>query len=443
MTVYVLDTNVLLSEGKQALYSFGESDVVIPKVVLQELDSKKTSAELGYVARSVLKEIRNIFKQDPYSLGLSSAVIGEGYGSLQIFSVDNFEVKDSEDVIIPPNNDGEIIKTAQAVILDLEDSNLLEDHDVVIVTKDVQMSIYAHMNGFEVQDLVVENKSELTRHVKHLETFYVSQEDMDSLYSTGFVDLDPEQINVPMNIGVILKTFDESSSALAISKKGYSFELVVDESVGRIYGKNAEQKIASNILNDDSISVVSLTGPAGSGKSLMALAMAIDDVENGDKDRVIVYRPINPVGGSQQELGFLPGDLQEKMQPHKRAVFDTLEAAVGSTEAKQILRKDYLTIEPVSFVRGRTISNATIILEECQNLEFATILSLLTRAGSNTKVYLVWDMSQRDNQYIQKNDGAYRVVKSLIGDRIFGHVPFSKSERSAISDMAVRLLDEL
>lgn len=431
MTYFVLDTNVLLSEGKQALYSFGEDNVVIPMTVMQELDSKKTSPDLGYVARSVLKEILSIIGP---TVNESVVHMGNGYGNLVIRG---FDYSFQNTPTIPQTSDGNILKTA--ITLRKESGS-----EVILVSKDTQFSILARINGLEVRDLIVEDKSELTRHVKKIESYYVDDSEIEDLYSSDATVLDPMTINVPRNIGVILKSYtNPNSAALAISSNGHNYNLVREHSIGKISGKNAEQRIAIQMLQDESIGVVSLTGPAGSGKSLLALSQAINDVESKRREKVIVYRPINAVGGSQQELGFLPGDLDEKMQPHRQAVYDTLEAAVGTFDAKQIKQKNYISVEPVSFVRGRTISNATIIVEEAQNLEYATILTLLTRAGANSRVILVWDMSQKDNQYIQKNDGVYRIVKNLMGDKLFGHVPFHKSERSAISSMAVNLLDEL
>lgn len=434
MKYYVLDTNVLLSEGKQALYSFETHNVVIPMAVLQELDNKKTSPDLGYVARSVLKEIKSVFSN---SVGKKSAPLGDGHGSLHIATAREL-YSSLDDSYLPATSDGEILATAMVV----RKQNPLTS--VVIVTKDTQFTILATLNNFEVQDLIVENKSELTKHVRHVETYYVPDEDIDYLHKKGKVSLDPQLVNVPQNVGVILvSASDPQHSALAISGKNWDYVKVNDAPCGKITGKNAEQKIATDVLNNDDIGVVSLTGPAGSGKSLLALAQGVADVKSNKRDKVIIYRPINAVGGSQQEMGFLPGDVDEKMEPHTKAVYDTLEAAVGPTEATKIKREGYVTIEPIAYARGRTISNATIIVEEAQNLEYATILTLLTRAGANTRVFLVWDMSQRDNQYIQKNDGVYRVVKNLMDDKLFAHVPFSKSERSPISDMAVKLLDEL
>lgn len=434
MTYFVLDTNVLLSEGKQALYSFGQDNVVIPMVVLQELDRKKTSPDLGYVARSVLKEIDAIFGD---YIGDNEVHMGNGYGNLIISS--HYDPAGIYNLpTIPQTSDGDILKTAKFL-----EKEVGED-EVVIVTKDVQFSILARINGFETQDLIVEDKSELTKHVRKIECYYVDDADIQTIYEKGKVTLDPAKVNVPRNVGVILKSSTNlNSSALAISSNGYDYTLVKEHVAGKVLGRNAEQKIALQLLSDESVGVVSLTGPAGSGKSLLALAKAVEDVQSNKREKVIVYRPINAVGGSQQELGFLPGDLNEKMQPHREAVYDTLEAAVGSTDATKIKRENFITVEPVSFVRGRTISNATIIVEEAQNLEYATLLTLLTRAGGNSRVILVWDMSQRDNQYIQKNDGVYRIVKNLMDDKLFAHVPFSKSERSAISNMAVKLLDEL
>lgn len=430
MIYFVLDTNVLLSEGKQALYQFEDGHVVVPTVVLNELNSKKTDSELGYVARSVLKEIDHIFTDVTSRI---SAPLGEGFGKL-IIEEPLTDMRYTG--FIPATTDGDIIRTAENIRIITD-----EGDEVVIVTKDIQFSILARINGYETRDLEVKERSEVIKHIRSVETFYITDEEMSYLYKDGTVRLD---INVPRNIGVVLKSHS-GGSALAISDTQWKFNLISNDKSGSLQGRNAEQSIALGVLSDANVGVVSLCGPAGSGKSYMALATAYGLAKNSESpiDKVIVYRPINAVGGSQQELGFLPGTVDEKMAPHVEAVQDTLEAFAGKIDAGKALKDGTVKVDSVSFVRGRTISNTAIIVEEAQNLEYATLLTLLTRAGANSRVFLVWDMSQRDNQYIKKNDGVHRVVNKLLGHKLFAHVPFSKSERSAISAMAVDLLDEL
>lgn len=430
MIYFVLDTNVLLSEGKQALYQFEDDHVVIPMVVLNELDKKKSDSELGYMARSVLKEVSAVFSG---TIALNSASLGDGFGDLLLYGTNPYI---ESDAYIPLTADGDILRTAHTI----QEEVAGEDDEVVIVTKDIQFSIIARLNGFEAVDLVVEDRSEVVKHIRSVETYYISEDEMSYLYKEGTVRLD---INVPRNIGVVLKS--TSGSALAVSDAQWKFNLVKDDKTALIQGRNAEQRLAMSLLTDERIGVVSLTGPAGSGKSFLALDQAMKEVKSHESpiDKVIVYRPINAVGGPQQELGFLPGTIDEKMAPHLEAVQDTLEAVTNSIDAKKYLKDGTVKVDSVSYVRGRTIANTAIIVEEAQNLEYATLLTLLTRAGANTRVFLVWDMSQRDNQYIKRNDGVHRVVNKLIGNKLFAHIPFSKSERSAISNMAVELLDEL
>jgi PhoH-like ATPase len=160
-------------------------------------------------------------------------------------------------------------------------------------------------------------------------------------------------------------------------------------------------------------------------------------------EKIVVFRPVNPVGGQHQDLGFLPGTLDEKLAPHAQAIYDTLGTIVGSQEAERIKRNGIIEFASISHVRGRTLANCIVICDELQNVEASTILTLISRLGVNARVFLGWDTAQRDAQYIGKYDGIYRIVKNLYGHPLFAHVNFRTSQRSKISAMVSGLLDEM
>lgn len=429
-TTFVLDTSVILAEGKKTLYSFGKNNVVLPIVVIRELQLKRHDPELGYVARSVLREILLLMKKGDIRDGIS---LGNSYGELRV-EINHIDTSNLSDAIASrSNNDARILAVSKALNSEL-------DGTVILVTRDIELQILARIENVTCEDLS-ENKSSADEYIASLKTFDVSSEDIDSLFDKNVVTLD---IDVPVNTGVILKSYN-GQSALAVSKTQWHFELIKDLRLGSYTGRSAEQKILIKHLTDESVGVVSVSGTAGSGKSFLMLAAALELVNDKRTpyEKIVVFRPINAVGGSTQELGYLPGDVNEKLAPHAQAVYDTLGTIVSSAEVERIKRSGTLEIGSIAHVRGRTLSNCIVILDELQNVEASTILTLISRLGVNARVFIGWDTNQKDSKYIGKYDGIYKVVRKLYGHKLFAHVTLKKSERSAISEMVSGLLEDI
>lgn len=431
-SLYVLDTSVIIAEGKKALYSFEENDVVLPRIVVRELQSKRHDPELGYTARSVLREILVLMRKGDITEGIP---LGEGLGNLKI-EINHVDTSGlSAATISDKTNDVRILAVAKSLQKELQ-------IPVTLVTRDIELQILAKIEDVSVEDMSDSEDASADKYISGLNTYHIDDDLIDDLYHLKHTTL---TVDVPINTGVILKSHDHSKSALAIARPQWKFELVKDLTVSNYSGRSAEQKILVDHLTNNNIGVVSVSGTAGSGKSFLMLAAGLDLVRDPSTDfkKIIVFRPVNPVGGAPQDLGFLPGDINEKLAPHAQAVYDTLGTIVSGPELEKIKREGILEIGSISHVRGRTLANCVVILDELQNVEASTILTLISRLGVNARVFIGWDTAQRDARFIGKYDGIYKVVRKLYGHKLFAHVTLKKSERSPISEMVSGLLEDM
>jgi PhoH-like ATPase len=212
--------------------------------------------------------------------------------------------------------------------------------------------------------------------------------------------------------------------------------------VAGLQSRSAEQAFAINYLMDESIKIVSLGGRAGTGKTTLALAAGIEqlNINNGTYKKVIIFRSMHAVGG--EELGFLPGTEAEKMSPWEAAIYDSLNSFLTPAQIGALKAKQAIEVLPLTHIRGRTFNNAFIIIDESQNLERATILTALSRLGKNSKAVMSWDVSQRDNFRVGRHDGVYEVTDRLLGEKLFAHTSLKKSERSDVAELVSRVLDD-
>jgi PhoH-like ATPase len=213
-----------------------------------------------------------------------------------------------------------------------------------------------------------------------------------------------------------------------------------DRTLFDLHGRSAEQRIAIDLLADPRVGIVSVGGPAGTGKSVIALAAGLDSVlEQRTHKRVVVFRPLYPVGG--QDLGFLPGSEAEKMSPWAAAVTDALEAIVGPEVIDEVMSRKLLEVLPLTHIRGRSLTDTFVILDEAQNLEKPVLLTALSRLGEGSRVVLTHDVAQRDNLRVGRHDGIASVIDAMRGHPLFGHITLTRSERSPIAALVTQLLD--
>ena len=209
-----------------------------------------------------------------------------------------------------------------------------------------------------------------------------------------------------------------------------------------LHGRSAEQRIALDLLMDPDVGIISLGGRAGTGKSALALCAGLEAVmERRQHRKVVVFRPLYAVGG--QDLGYLPGSGTEKMGPWGQAVFDTLGALVSTEVVEEIMDRGMLEVMPLTHIRGRSLHDSFVIVDEAQSLERNVLLTVLSRIGQNSKVVLTHDVAQRDNLRVGRHDGVAAVIEALKGHPLFAHITLTRSERSPIAALVTDLLEGL
>jgi PhoH-like ATPase len=268
----------------------------------------------------------------------------------------------------------------------------------------------------------------------------ISVEDMDSLYETGRLENDAAR-ELPCHTGLVLVS--PRGGGLGRVSPDKSIRLVRgDRDAFGLHGRSAEQRIALDLLMDPDVGIVSLGGRAGTGKSALAICAGIEAVmERRQHRKVIIFRPLYAVGG--QELGYLPGSESEKMGPWGQAVFDTLGALVSTEVVEEILDRGMLEVLPLTHIRGRSLHDSFVIVDEAQSLERNVLLTVLSRIGQNSKVVLTHDVAQRDNLRVGRHDGVAAVIEALKGHPLFAHVTLTRSERSPIAALVTDLLEGL
>jgi len=422
---FVLDTSVLLADPG-ALYRFAEHEVIIPIAVIGELETKRDHPELGYFARAALRALDDL-RVSHGRLDKALTITPEG-GTLSV------ELNHTDLSTLPHGflrdgtNDSRILAIAK---------NLMSDgKNVILVTKDLPLRVKASSVGVEAQEYLAELVS--NSGWTGIEEINVGHSVIDDLYASDYADHESAH-QLPVHTGVVLHS--EKGSALARVTADKRLRLVRgDRQAFGLHGRSAEQRIALDILLDESIGIVSLGGRAGTGKSALALCAGLEAVmEKRLHKKVVIFRPLYPVGG--QELGYLPGSEGEKMSPWAQAVFDTLGALVSQPVIDEIIDRGLIEVLPLTHIRGRSLHDSFVIVDEAQSLERGVLLTVLSRIGQASRVILTHDVAQRDNLRVGRHDGVVAVVETLKGHELFAHVTLTRSERSPIAALVTELLE--
>jgi PhoH-like ATPase len=423
---FVIDTSVLLSDP-HALLRFDEHEVVIPVVVVTELEAKRTHPELGYFARSALRLLDDLRVQ--HGRLDEPMAVGEAGGTVRV------ELNHTDPSGLPSgfqlgDNDTRILAVAR---------NLAADgHDVVLVSKDLPMRVKASAVGLAAEEyraeLVVESGWTGMAEID------VTAATLDGLYEESVIDLDAAR-DLPCHTGLVLVSDRGSALGRVTPEKRVRLVRGDREAFG-LHGRSAEQRVALDLLLDPEIGIVSLGGRAGTGKSALALCAGLEAVlERRQHRKVVVFRPLYAVGG--QDLGYLPGTENEKMSPWAQAVFDTLGAVTTSEVVEEVLDRGMLEVLPLTHIRGRSLHDAFVIVDEAQSLERNVLLTVLSRIGRDSRVVLTHDVAQRDNLRVGRHDGVVAVVEKLKGHPLFAHVTLTRSERSPIAALVTEMLEDL
>ncbi|AVP67797.1 PhoH family protein [Prescottella equi] len=422
---YVLDTSVLLSDP-WAVSRFAEHEVVLPLIVISELEDKRHHHELGWFAREALRMLDDLRLE--FGRLDRPVPIGTENGTLQV------ELNHTDPSVLPvgfrtDSNDSRILACALNLAA--------EGKDVVLVSKDIPLRVKAGAVGlpadeFRAHDVVPSGWTGMTE-------IDVSSEFIDQLFSEGVVDLD-EARELPCHTGIRL--LGGRSSALGRVTPDKRVQLVRGEREAfGLHGRSAEQRVTLDLLLDESIGIVSLGGKAGTGKSALALTAGLEAVlERRSHRKIVVFRPLYAVGG--QELGYLPGSESEKMGPWAQAVFDTLDGLASPEVMEEVLSRGMLEVLPLTHIRGRSLHDSFVIVDEAQSLERNVLLTVLSRLGTGSRVVLTHDVAQRDNLRVGRHDGVAAVIEKLKGHPLFAHVTLTRSERSPIAALVTEMLEE-
>lgn len=430
---YVLDTCVLLADP-QAILRFDEHTVVLPLVVVEELDRQKTRVdEVGANARAAIRLLEHLGASAPGGLAEPAAL--DGGGSLRI-ELNGVRSERLPVVLDPHTPDHRILSTCLTLID--------EGDPAVLVTRDAALRIKGAQLGVEVEDyradtvVVDESYSGVTE-------IDVGPELIDNLYVDGKAELPQGRV---VNEFVILHSGSQSALGRVVQERPHPVAVRVPgtRQVFGIEAKNVRQAFALELLMDPSVPAVSLMGMAGTGKTFLALAAALEQVlEAGRYRKLSVYRPLVAVG--RQEVGYLPGDLDEKLAPWMAAVYDNLFAlfsgegpAAARDAVEELLARDSLEMAAVTYLRGRSITGELVIIDEAQNLELPTLKTILTRIGHDAKVVFCGDLTQVDNPYVSPFGGLAALIEKFKGNPLFGHVTLDKSVRSPLAEFAATIL---
>ncbi|WP_241983907.1 MULTISPECIES: PhoH family protein [Cryobacterium] len=420
---FVLDTSVLLSDPK-AIFRFAEHAVVLPVVVISELESKRNDPEIGYFARQALRNLDELrLKHERLDFPIP---VGEG-GSLRV------ELNHSNMSVLPSglqlgDNDSRIL----AVALNLANDGMT----VTVVSKDLPLRVKAASLGLAADEY--RHELAVDSGWTGMDEITLSAEQMSVLYDKETLDSRTVQ-DMPINTGLVIHS-DRGSALGRVTGRGTLKLVRGDRDVFGLHGRSAEQRLAIDLLLDPEIGILSLGGRAGTGKSALALCAGLEAVlERQQYRKIMVFRPLYAVGG--QDLGFLPGDQGEKMGPWAQAVFDTLGAIVSENVVEEVMERGILEVLPLTHIRGRSLHDAFVIVDEAQSLERNVLLTVLSRIGQNSRVVLTHDVAQRDNLRVGRFDGVASVIETLKGHPLFAHMTLTRSERSAIAALVTEMLE--
>lgn len=444
--IYVLDTSVLLHDPK-CIFSFGDNEVVIPSVVIEEIDSKKNlQNEIGRNAREVARRLDELKTHGSLSKGITL----DNKGRLKI-ELNHRNLSNLMGYFNEANNDNRIL--AVALNLALDSSKERVKTPVVLVSKDVIMRIKADSIGIESEDYLYDKAEDFAYDEDggYIECL-ISTEKIDAFYQKKAIELKEikqyiKRETLYPNQYILFK--DElGTSKSAVGRFKHKLNRIEALYFGEntywgIKGKNLEQRMALEALLDDDIKLVTLSGRAGTGKTLLSLVAGLHKTNDLKVyNKLLITKPVIPVG---RDIGYLPGDKDEKLRPWVQPIYDNLEFILGTKTISKLedtlIGMNRIEIEALTYIRGRSIPNQFIIVDEAQNLTKHEIKTIITRVGEESKIVLMGDTDQIDHPYLDSvGNGLSYVIKKFQGQEIAAHIRFKKVERSSLAQLAAEIL---
>ncbi|QNK54482.1 PhoH family protein [Paenibacillus sp. PAMC21692] len=442
--IFVLDTNVLLHDP-QSLFAFHDNEVIIPAIVLEELDSKKRLAdELGRNARSVSRLLDQMREEGHLHEGITLP----GGGLLKV-ELNHRSFLRVQEMFGEMSNDNRILAVALNYKMEQEDVLEEEKLSVVLVSKDVLVRIKADVLGLQAQDYLSDhNVIDSDLYTGYL-TLFVHPSVIDEFYTYRFLSINQLQLKAKLNPNEFVILRDEmgtsKSALLKVSPDGLRLEplYLSNEPVWGITARNAQQRMALELLLNDDIPLVTLSGKAGTGKTLLALAAGLLKVEDEHKyKKLLIARPVVPMG---KDIGYLPGEKEEKLRPWMQPIYDNLEYLFDTKKAgdidKILMGMGSIQVEALTYIRGRSIPGQFIIIDEAQNLTKHEVKTIVSRVGEGSKIVLMGDPGQIDHPYLDSlSNGLTHIVEKFKYEGISGHMTLEKGERSKLAQHAADLL---
>ncbi|GGE66678.1 PhoH family protein [Priestia taiwanensis] len=439
--IYVLDTNVLLQDPL-AIFSFHDNDVVIPAVVLEEIDSKKRYMdEIGRNARYVSKLIDSFRERGR----LYESVPLDNGGTFRI-ELNHRSFQQLQEIFIEKTNDNRILAVAKN--LSLEEEAKEGGKQVILVSKDVLVRVKADAIDLQAEDYLSDRVIEMEDIYTGFVECYIETEVLNRFYEVGelpVLDITKQHL-YPNQFMLLRDLLGGSSSAIGmVDATGKKVKKLVfpNEAVWGIKARNVQQVMGLELLLRQDVPLVTLIGKAGTGKTLLTLAAGLLGTEDLRRyKKLLIARPIVPVG---KDIGYLPGEKEEKLRPWMQPIYDNLEYLFNTKkpgELDAILAGiGSIEVEALTYIRGRSIPEQFIIIDEAQNLTRHEVKTILTRVGERSKIVLLGDPDQIDHPYLDSyNNGLMYVVEKFKNQKISGHIKFVKGERSNLAQLAADLL---
>lgn len=439
--IYVLDTNVLLQDP-YSIFSFQDNEVVIPAVVLEEVDSKKRYMdEIGRNARQVSRLIDGLRQTGK----LHEKIPLENGGALRI-ELNHRSFHQLQEIFVEKTNDNRILAVAKN--LSLEEEAKKKGKQVILVSKDALVRVKADAIGLYSEDFLNDRVIENEHIYTGILEVFIDMDLLNRFYEKGELSLsEVTNHTVFSNQFIIIKdSHGSSASALGIvheREKKVKKLIFNHEHIWGIRPRNVQQTMAMELLLRKDLPLVTLIGKAGTGKTLLALASGLMQLEDyGDYKKLLIAKPIVPVG---KDIGFLPGEKEEKLRPWMQPIYDNLEYLFNAKKPGELdailAGMGSIEVEALTYIRGRSIPDQFIIIDEAQNLTKHEIKTILTRVGERSKIVLMGDPEQIDHPYLDAyNNGLTYVVEKFKSQQVSGHVKLFKGERSGLAQLAADLL---
>ena len=431
---YVLDTNVFLTNSN-SIFEYGNHDIVVPFKVLDEIDNhKKRQDGVGLNARSTIRILDSFRGRGNLFKGVR---IAKGKGVLSVRGYDAEDLPQSCDL---QSADNEIITTA------ITERKKSPKRKVILVTRDINMRVKCDALAILTEDYVT-NKvvTDLDQLYTGFKKHLVDDQLIDQIYSGEKISFEKNDGRFFTNQFIMLVSNANEKKTALVRFKNYDMPLTkISEFKDDVWGmrpRNKEQMFALDALLDPNIPIVTLVGKAGCGKTLLAIASGLEQVlETDQHKKLVISRPIQPLG---KDIGYLPGTMEEKMRPWLMPIQDNIDFLLSG-------KKDHMThlfedgtiqVEALTYIRGRTMSNAFIIIDEAQNLTTHELKTIITRVGENTKIVLTGDIEQIDSVYLDStSNGLSYAVEKFKTHQLAAHITLVKGERSKVATLASKVL---